>query len=131
MGMNLTLGIFVMAIGVLFFTIIIYMLVKQKLNESNSILWLVIAFLTLLFGCFPELLVTLADFIGIAYQPTLLFLVATIVLLLIAFKSSLEISELSAKLNETAITLSILKEENKQLKEAINNNSVKKAGDVQ
>lgn len=123
--MILTLRVFVMALSVIVFFGVIYMLVKRNLNESNSILWMGIGFITLISGCFPGIIDVAANILGIDYPPTLLFLLSTILLMGIAFKSSMEISKAEAKINEIAITLSILREENNRLSEQISQKSTK------
>ena len=115
--MNLTLRIFIIIISGFVFFNVIYMLVKRNLSESNSILWFFIASLTLLSGIFPGLLDKAAALVGIDYQPAFLFLVSIIALLLLSFKSSIDISKIESRLAELAITLSILKEENRRLSE--------------
>lgn len=117
--MDITVRIFVMAVSGLIFFSVIYMLVKRQLNESNSILWLFIGFLTLLSGFFPDTINRLASYIGIDYPPTLLFLLSTIVLMIIIFKNSIDISKTDAKINEIAITVSIMSEEIKRLNEKL------------
>lgn len=121
--MLLTLRVFVMALSVIIFFGVIYMLVKRNLNESNSILWMGIGFVILMSGCFPGIIDFAANVLGIDYPPTLLFLLSTILLMGIAFKSSMEISKAEARINEIAITLSILREENNRLSEQLSQKS--------
>lgn len=117
--MDITLRIFIMGTSCLVLFSVINKLIKRQLNESNSILWLFIGILTFLSGFFPDIINQLAFFIGIAYPPTLLFLISTIILMMIVFKNSIDMSKTDAKISEIAITVSILKEENKQLNEII------------
>ena len=118
--MNLHLRLFIMVVGVLTFLFIVRMLVKKNLSESNSVMWLVIGFITLISGIFPDIIAWLSYSVGIAYPPALLFLLAIIILMMIVFKNSMELSKTEAKINDVASTLSILKEENKKLKSIIN-----------
>lgn len=104
--------------AVVFFTVI-RTLTKHKLNESNSVLWLIIGFLTFIVGIFPGIIDQVAIWLRIDYSPALLFLVASVMLLLIAFKSSMDISRLDARVTELAISYSITNEENHQLKKKI------------
>ena len=106
-------------ISVSIFVIVIRDLMKQKMNESNSILWLVIAVLIFITGVFPNTVNWLAAWVGIGYSPALLFLVATVVLFLIAFKSSMDISKLDARVTELAIAYSLANEENRLLKQKL------------
>ena len=108
----LLLRIFSITVSFFIFFIVIRMLVKRKLNESNSILWLLIGFVILLAGFLPANIDHLAILIGIHYPPTL-------VLIMIVFKNSMDISKAEAKINDIASVLSILREENKLLKEML------------
>jgi len=112
--MDNILRAFIIVLSIFVFSGVIYMLIKRRLNEPNSILWFLIAFVILISGIFPQIVNSAAAFVGIAYQPALVFLVAIIVLLLIVLYSSMEISRLRTEVNEIAITVSILKAELKE-----------------
>ena len=114
--MSINLSFFAMFLGVLIFSISIIMLVNRRLSESNSILWLLFGVVSLLVGCFPEILTFLANWLKIDYPPALLFLIAIIIMMLMVFKQSTDISEMQTKLNELATLLSIMSEENIQYK---------------
>jgi hypothetical protein len=107
--MNIALRILIIVLSFSLFFSVIFMLIKKRLDEPNSILWFLIALVVLLSGIFPSAVNRMAEFVGIYYQPAFVFLVAIVVLLLIVFHSSMEISRLRAELNEIAITVSILK----------------------
>ena len=111
--------IFSIIISVSIFVIVIRALMKQKMNESNSILWLVIAILIFITGVFPKTINWLAALMGIDYSPALLFLMASVILFMIAFKSSMDISKLDARVTELSITCSIANEENQRLKKKL------------
>ena len=117
--MEIALRVFSMSVSVIVFFFVMRMLVKRNLNESNSILWLFIGFITLIAGFFPKLIDRMAALAGIDYPPTLLFLGSIIVLMMIVFRNSMDISKSDAKMNEMGIVVSLLKEENKMLKEAL------------
>jgi hypothetical protein len=111
--------IFNICISAVLFITVIRTLTKHKLNESNSILWLVIGFLIFITGVFPDIIDRIAGLLNISYPPTLLFLVTSVMLLLLAFKSSMDISRLEAKVTELAVSYSITNEENHQLKKQL------------
>jgi hypothetical protein len=113
--MDVTLRIFVIVLSLLFFFAVMRMLVKQKMNESQSILWLVVALLSVIIGIFPDLIDLLAYFLHADYPPAVLFLVAILLLLIVSFKSSIDIYKSETRLIELTVTLSILKEEHKKL----------------
>jgi len=111
--------IFSIIVSVVVFVIVIRTLMKHKLNESNSILWLLISIMIFVTGLFPGIIDRIAIRLGIYYSPALLFLVASVMLFLIAFKSTMDISKLDARLTELSISFSITNEENHQLKQKI------------
>jgi hypothetical protein len=117
--LDITLTIFNITVGIVVFLSIIRKLVKRQMNETNSIIWLLVAFVTLILGMFPQVMNYLARILNIDYQPALLFLMAIVVLLLICFENSIGISKTEAKASEMAIIVSLLKEENKKLRERV------------
>ena len=114
--MNIALRLFLMAISALVFFFVTWTLVKKRLNESNSVMWFIIAFFTLISGFYPDITAWLSHLVGIEYPPALLFMMSIILLMMIIFKHSMESSKTETKINEIASTVAILKEENKTLK---------------
>ncbi|MGB8452020.1 MAG: DUF2304 domain-containing protein [Anaerocolumna sp.] len=98
-------------VGVFLICIILRFLVKKKLNESNAILWICIGIVIILSGSFPGIIVKLSNLFLITYPPAFIFTVAIIILLLIVLKNTIINSELSAKMQETAMEASILRQE--------------------
>ncbi|MFZ7120112.1 MAG: DUF2304 domain-containing protein [Eubacteriaceae bacterium] len=101
----------IVLLGICLIGAILRFLVKKRLNESNAILWMCIGFIIILAGLFPRVVVKLSDFFMITYPPAFIFTVAIIILLLIVLKNTIINSELSAKLQETAMEVSILRKE--------------------
>jgi len=132
--MELALRIFTLSVSVFVFAMVFYKLVKHQLNESNSILWLLIGVMTLVAGIFPQITDWLAGLVGIDYPPSLLFLGSIIIIMLISFKNSMYISRNQEKISELATIMSILKEENKRLHSELakmEKNRVRSYGPVQ
>ena len=98
--MDSNLKIFILLCGVSFVAIVIRLLIKRKINEKNSILWLTGAAAILILSTEPELLEVAAKFLGVDYPPSLLFLFSTLVLLFIALTQSIQISILSEQIKE-------------------------------
>jgi hypothetical protein len=70
---------------------------RGKLKEKYSLLWLFSAVVLLIFSVWRGLLDKIAGWVGIAYPPSLLFLVAFIFLLVIILHFSVIVSDLSEK----------------------------------
>lgn len=108
--------VIIILIGILIEFVIFHLLVKKRLNESNSLLWIFIGFIVILSGLFPSIVVGLSGAFKITYPPALVFMAAIIILLFIILKNSIHISELSAKVQESATQVSILQYEINELK---------------
>lgn len=112
--------IIIILIGIALECVIFRLLVKKRLNESNSILWIFIGFIVILSGIFPAIVVKISGIFRITYPPALVFMAAIVILLFILLKNSIHISELSAKVQEAATEVSILQYEINELKAQIN-----------
>lgn len=107
--MELPLRLFTLGIGSTVLIVVLHSLIRKKMTESHTAMWVIIAAGVFIIGLFPGLIIHVAAFVGIYYQPSLLFLIAIIFLLLILFKTSLKISELEVKISEMAMEISIMK----------------------
>lgn len=74
---------------------------KNQMSQDESILWMIGAIFILVLGIWPELIILMANCVGIDYAPSLLFLLACAFLFLFTFRNSQQ--------------LSVLKEKNKEL----------------
>ena len=98
--MGSTLKLFILLCGLVFVGTVIYLLVQRKINERNSLLWLLGALIILAFSTMPDLLQVLADLTGVEYPPTLLFLFSTLIILFILLFQSIQISVMQERLKE-------------------------------
>ncbi len=112
--------------GLCLIGVILSLLVNKKLNESNAVLWLYIGVVIILAGIFPKAVVKLSDIFDIKYPPALIFTAAIIILLFIVLKNTIDISLLSARMQETATEISILKHEISELKKELENSGQNK-----
>lgn len=100
--MSNILRIVILLCGVSFTAIILYLLIVKKMNERNSVVWLIGSFTVLGLSAVPQLLDRLAVAIGVSYPPALLFLVSTLVLLFCILYYSIQISALQDKIKKLA-----------------------------
>jgi hypothetical protein len=98
--MNGLVTLFLLLCGIAFFLVVLWLLLKAKINERLSIVWLSGSFLIFLLSGNPKLLDEMAALLGISYPPSLLFLLSTLVLLAIALYQSIQISRLNEKMKE-------------------------------
>ncbi|MBI3752949.1 MAG: DUF2304 domain-containing protein [Deltaproteobacteria bacterium] len=90
---------------------------RGMLKEQYALLWLASAVILLILSIWRDLLDEIAHALGVAYSPSLLFLVAFIFLLLIVLHFSVIISDLSEKNKRLSQEMAMLKtsfEENKK-----------------
>jgi len=91
---------FVALLGVFFSGMVFTFLIRKKINEKNTLVWLGCAIIILVLAVNPKLLDRMAAFIGIDYPPALLFLLSVLVLLMLNLYQSIQISVLHDKMKE-------------------------------
>lgn len=106
--MDSSLRLTVAMLGLMFVGIIIYLLVKKRINERNTLLWMAGAVAIMAIALMPRILEVMAEFLGVDYPPSLLFLVSTLVIFLLILYQSIQISMLQDKCRELAQNLAIL-----------------------
>jgi hypothetical protein len=82
---------------------------RGMLKEQYAILWLISAIVLLILSVWRQLLDKIAYVLGVAYAPSLLFLVAFVFLLLIVLHFSVIISNISEKNKKLSQEIAILK----------------------
>jgi hypothetical protein len=92
---------------------VIYLLIKKKISEKNSLLWLIGSLVVFFFSIRPFTLDKIAAVVGVDYPPTLLFLFSILVVLLILLLHTVQISSLTAQIRELAQIIAL----NNELKE--------------
>lgn len=106
---------FFLVLAFLLFYYIFRSIKKNKLSLDESILWVIGAVVILIFGCDPDLIIILANWVGIDYAPSLLFLLAIAFLLLLSMRNSMFISELKEKNKELIQNNALLDERVREL----------------
>lgn len=105
--MSGTVKLIIFFLGVIFVVTVMYLLVKRKINERNSLFWLAGSLIILLLATTPDILEITARIIGVDYPPTLLFLLSILVILFILLYQSIQISVLQEKCRELTQHLAI------------------------
>lgn len=96
------LRIIILLLGLSISWFVLLLLIRKKINEKNTIVWLVGVFIVIVLSVNPQMLDVAAAWVGVDYPPSLLFLCAFIVLLIIALYQSVQISQLYDKLKEVS-----------------------------
>ncbi len=85
------LAVLVMGIGLAIG--ILYLVRRDHLYIRQGVFWIAVAVLSFLFGIAPNIVDTLGGLLGIAYPPTLIFLVAIIVLIVKALFGDITLTQ--------------------------------------
>lgn len=115
--MSIIVRIITIIVGILFINIVLSIMKAKKLTETQSIGWLIGGIILIILGIFPELVGKFADIFGIWYAPTMITILAISLITFILFNNTIEISRLTNQVNELTMQISLLKEENCELKE--------------
>lgn len=115
----MSLTLFAELLAVAMAALILWMIRRDRLPVSHSLWWLAVSLLIALFGIFPSLLDRMAALVGIAYPPSLLFIVAILTLLVKVLLEDLEVSTNRRRLLKLAQKTAVLEEELRALRERI------------
>ncbi len=98
--MNISIRIVVFLFGVLFIIGTIRLLLVKKIGERYSVFWLVGCFVILVLSVVPSLVDRIAALIRISYPPTLILLLATLLLFWLCLYNSIHITLLKRRITE-------------------------------
>lgn len=96
----MTSRIFFILVAIIMIVFIYRNVRKNQISQDESILWMLGAVVILIFGIWPELIIILANAVGIDYAPSLLFLLGLIFLFMFSLRSSQNISRLRERNKE-------------------------------
>lgn len=114
------LGLTSLAIGVMFALTILWLIRKDHLHVKHSLWWMVVAWVAVILAFYPALIDHLAAVVGIAYGPSVVFLLAILVLAIKNLLSDIENTKLTVKVHRLGQELAILE----QKVEALNKKAV-------
>jgi hypothetical protein len=117
--MSVLLRIFICLSGLA----LIYMARKanivRKMTERQSLFWIIGGLIIILFGLFPQLVYFISDSFSVEYPPSIIFAIAIILATYGIFSCYRTNAELSARVQELAMQVSLLNEENSHLKDIL------------
>ena len=105
------ISIFSISVSIFLLTLVFYLIYKKRLKEQYAILWIVLSLGILFFSVFRDTLAQLADFFGVFYAPSLLFMFAFLIFMLILIQLSSVISKLKDDIKKLTQEIGILKNE--------------------
>lgn len=122
--MSISLRILVCMTGI----VLIYMARKanivRKMTERQSVFWIMAGVIIILFGLIPQLVYLTSDLFSVEYPPSIIFAIAIILATYGIFNCYQTNAELSVRVQELAMQVSLLNEENSHLKKLIDNEHV-------
>lgn len=96
-------------ISLLIILYIFYSIRKNKLDITNSFIWIVFCIILLILSIWPTSLDWLANIFGITYPPALFLTIAAVALFIMNFIQSQKIEDLRKKVIDLSQELSIIK----------------------
>ena len=113
--MELVLRVILILGSIGFFSFIIYLMKKGKLEVKYSIIWLCFSFVMILFSCFPYLVLVLSDITRVINPVNFIFFTQIVFILLILLSVSAVISGFSRKIKNLAQANAILEKRVREL----------------
>jgi hypothetical protein len=98
---------------------ILYLVRRDHLYIRQGLFWIAVALVSLMFGSWPVLIDAIGGLLGIAYPPTLLLLVALIVLTLKALLGDIAITKLHRDLRRLNQRIALIETEESRLEEVV------------
>lgn len=106
--------IIAIAISILFLLYIVRLIIKGKLREEYSIVWIVCTIVLVLFSFWRKGLDVVSTLIGIYSPPNLVFTAAIFVIFIYLLHLSVVVSKLQAQNKQLAQDIALLKEKMEQ-----------------
>ena len=113
----MTLPWFVGGLAALVIGVIFWLLRRDRLPVLHSLWWLIVAALIALLGVYPQLIDWMAMRVGVAYPPSLLFVVSIAILLIKLLLEDIDVTQDRQRLLRLAQKVAILEQELEQLKQ--------------
>lgn len=110
--MNSVLQLFLISCAILFSTIVIRLLIKNKIGERNSVIWLGGLLVFFLLSSKPSVFDEVARSLGFHYPPALLFFLSSLLLLTISLYQTVQITKLSSKIKDISQFIALNLDEN-------------------
>lgn len=89
--------------------VIVHEVRKGKFSIKESFWWVLAGIIMLILSIFPKMIDLFADFLGVAYPPSLLFTICIIFLLFINFRNCKRISKQQQMINELEQNIVLIK----------------------
>ena len=101
--------------GLLIIYSILHSIIRKKISETHGLLWLIAAAGIVIGGCFPGLIIWLARVLRVSYPPAIIFTAAILLLFYLVFRCTMWIANMSIRMQELGMQVSLLNQENLSL----------------
>ena len=108
--------IIAIAISILFLLYIVRLIIKGKLREEYSIVWIVCTIILVLFSFWRDGLAVVSDLVGVYSPPNLVFIAAIFAIFIYLLHLSVVVSKLHSQNKQLAQDIALLKEKIGRLK---------------
>lgn len=105
------MSVYATALGISFLTVaaIVFLMRSRRIREKYAAAWILLAVAVVVVGVFPDVLATVARFLGVQTPINLLFLVGVVILLVVSVQFSVEISKLEEETRTLAEEVALLR----------------------
>jgi hypothetical protein len=93
--------------------------ISHKMTEKQSIFWIIGGIIIIMFGLIPQLVYLISDIFRVEYPPSIIFAIAIVLATYGIFNCYKTNAELTARVQELAMQVSLLNEEYSHLKELL------------
>jgi len=93
--------------------------IARKMTEKQSLFWIAGGLIIILFGLVPQLVYFISEIFSVEYPPSIIFAIAIVLATYGIFNCYKTNAELTARVQELAMQVSLLNEENTELKKCI------------
>jgi len=118
-SMSVSLRFLVCLAGVIFIYIARKANIARKLTEKQSLFWIIGGMIIFTFGMFPKLVYFVSDIFSVEYPPSIIFAISIILIFFGIFNCYKTNAELTVRVQELAMQISLLNDENSRLKDMI------------
>lgn len=114
--MSILLRIFVCFTGIVLIFMARKASIARKMTEKQSLFWIFGGIIIIMFGLFPWLAFLISDMFSVDYTPSIIFAIATILAIYGIFDCYKTNAELTARVQELAMQVSLLNQESNEKK---------------
>ena len=115
-------------VAILFLAQVLFYTSKNKLQDQQALLWLILSFSALMIALFLPVMDTVAQFLGIEYMPSLIFTLAFLIILTMLVFQTTTITKQQTQIKQIAQQLSYTMKTLEEIQEEIKKGEKKSAG---